>query len=162
MTHVLVVDDEPDLEALILQRFRKRIAAGEIRFVFARHRIEALATIEATPDLDLVLSDINMPRMDGLALLRTLQEAAEPLATVIVSAYCDMSNIRAAMNGGAFDFLVKPIDFADVEVSIGKTMRQIESRAGRRILGAQLPVSWEPRWLIRVVDEKAGIEALMR
>jgi adenylate cyclase len=125
MTTILVVDDEPDLEALILQKFRRRIAAGEMRFVFARDGMEALEKIEETPDLDLVLSDINMPRMDGLTLLGKLQEAPEPLATVIVSAYGDMSNIRTAMNRGAFDFLMKPIDFADVETTIGKTLRHI-------------------------------------
>jgi adenylate cyclase len=125
MTTILVVDDEPDLEALILQKFRKRIASGEMRFVFARDGVEALHKVDATPDLDLVLSDINMPRMDGLTLLGKLQEASEPLTTVIVSAYGDMSNIRTAMNRGAFDFLMKPIDFADVETTIGKTMRYI-------------------------------------
>ncbi len=127
MTTILVVDDEPDLEALILQKFRRRIAAGELQFVFARDGVEALERVSATPRLDLVLSDINMPRMDGLALLGKLQETPEPPATIIVSAYGDMSNIRTAMNRGAFDFLMKPIDFADVELTIGKTLRHVEA-----------------------------------
>ncbi|MFO1146778.1 MAG: adenylate/guanylate cyclase domain-containing protein [Alsobacter sp.] len=125
MTTILVVDDEPDLEVLILQKFRRRIAAGELSFVFARDGVEALERVNTTPGLDLVLSDINMPRMDGLELLARLQEEPEPPATIIVSAYGDMSNIRTAMNRGAFDFLTKPIDFADVEVTIGKTLRHI-------------------------------------
>src|SRR5262249_47987017 len=110
---ILDVDDEPDLEALVTQKFRKQIRDGAIRFVFARDGLEALQSLEVMPDVDLVVSDINMPRMDGLTLLQKLQEADEKKSTVIVSAYGDMSNIRTAMNRGAFDFLTKPIDFAD-------------------------------------------------
>lgn len=123
MKTIMVVDDEPDLEALVLQKFRRQIRDGEFSFVFARDGVEALETVARHPELDLVLADINMPRMDGLTLLQHLQEAAEPLATVIVSAYGDMSNIRTAMNRGAFDFLTKPIDFTDVETTIAKTLR---------------------------------------
>jgi class 3 adenylate cyclase len=123
---ILVVDDEPDLEALVTQKFRKQIRDGAIRFVFARDGLEALQLLEARPDVDLVVSDINMPRMDGLALLQKLQEADDKKSTVIVSAYGDMSNIRTAMNRGAFDFLTKPIDFADLETTIGKTIRHVE------------------------------------
>ena len=123
---ILVVDDEPDLEALVTQKFRKQIRDGAIRFVFARDGLEALQSLEARPDVDLVVSDINMPRMDGLTLLQKLQEADEKKSTVIVSAYGDMSNIRTAMNRGAFDFLTKPIDFADLEMTIGKTIRHVE------------------------------------
>jgi adenylate cyclase len=71
----------------------------------------------------MVLCDINMPRMDGLTLLGRLQERDDHLATVIVSAYGDMVNIRTAMNRGAFDFITKPIDFADLEKTIAKTLR---------------------------------------
>ncbi len=123
MNTIMVVDDEPDLEALVVQKFRRQIRDGEFSFVFARDGVEALETIARHPELDLVLADINMPRMDGLTLLQHLQQSAEPLATVIVSAYGDMSNIRTAMNRGAFDFLTKPIDFADVEATIAKTLR---------------------------------------
>lgn len=123
MKSILVVDDEPDLEALVTQKFRRQIRDGEFTFVFARDGVEALEMVTRHPELDLVLADINMPRMDGLTLLGRLQEADEPLATVIVSAYGDMSNIRTAMNRGAFDFLTKPIDFADVEATIAKTLR---------------------------------------
>jgi adenylate cyclase len=122
---VLVVDDEPDLEALILQRFRRQIRAGEIAFVFARDGIDALSRLDQQSDVDLVLSDINMPRMDGLSLLAKLQEAESKLSTIIVSAYGDMANIRTAMNRGAFDFVTKPIDFVDLEATIGKTVRHI-------------------------------------
>src|SRR3978361_1930309 len=123
---ILVVDDEPDLEALVLQKFRKRIREGAVNFVFARDGIEALQSIEAHPQVDLVVSDINMPRMDGLSLLARLQEADDKKSAIIVSAYGDMSNIRSAMNRGAFDFLTKPIDFADLEATIKKTIRHIE------------------------------------
>jgi class 3 adenylate cyclase len=123
---ILVVDDEPDLEALVLQKFRRQIRDGTISFVFARDGVEALQSLEARPDVDLVVSDINMPRMDGLSLLQKLQDADDKKSTIIVSAYGDMSNIRTAMNRGAFDFLTKPIDFADFEATIGKTIRHVE------------------------------------
>jgi class 3 adenylate cyclase len=123
---ILVVDDEPDLEALVLQKFRKQIRDGAVKFVFARDGIEALQSIEAHPQVDMVVSDINMPRMDGLSLLQKLQEADDKKSTIIVSAYGDMSNIRTAMNRGAFDFLTKPIDFGDLELTIDKTIRHVE------------------------------------
>src|SRR3979490_2732332 len=130
---ILVVDDEPDLEALVLQKFRRQIRDGAVRFVFARDGIEALQSIEAHPQVDLVVSDINMPRMDGLSLLQKLQETDDKKSTIIVSAYGDMSNIRTAMNRGAFDFLTKPIDFGDLEMTIDKTVRHVEMmREARR------------------------------
>ena len=123
---VLVVDDEPDLEALVLRRFRRQIRERQISFVFARDGLEALQSIEQHPHVDLVVLDINMPRMDGLSLLAKLQEREDKKLAIVVSAYGDMSNIRTAMNRGAFDFLTKPIDFADLESTIQKTIRHIE------------------------------------
>ncbi|PDT90343.1 adenylate/guanylate cyclase domain-containing response regulator [Bradyrhizobium sp. Y36] len=123
---ILFVDDEPDLEALVLQKFRRQIREGQLALVFARDGLEALESLEQNPQVDMVVSDINMPRMDGLSLLAKLQEAEDKKSTIIVSAYGDMSNIRTAMNRGAFDFLTKPIDFADLEATIGKTIRHIE------------------------------------
>ena len=130
---ILVVDDEPDLEALVLQKFRRQIRDGAVAFIFAHDGIEALASIEQNPHVDMVVSDINMPRMDGLSLLAKLQEAEDKKSTIIVSAYGDMSNIRTAMNRGAFDFLTKPIDFGDLEMTIDKTIRHVETmREARR------------------------------
>ena len=131
---ILVVDDELDLEALVLQKFRRQIRDGAVQFVFAHDGIEALKSIEEFPAVDVVVADINMPRMDGLSLLQKLQEAEDKkITTVIVSAYGDMSNIRTAMNRGAFDFLTKPIDFADLEMTIHKTIRHVEMmREARR------------------------------
>ena len=123
---ILVVDDEPDLEELIRQKFRHQIRDGTVAFLFARDGVEALTVLEANHDVDLVVTDINMPRMDGLTLLQKLQESEGNLSTVIVSAYGDMANIRTAMNRGAFDFLVKPIDFLDFETTIAKTIRHVE------------------------------------
>ncbi|MBR1274700.1 adenylate/guanylate cyclase domain-containing protein [Bradyrhizobium sp. AUGA SZCCT0283] len=123
---ILVVDDEPDLEALVLQKFRRQVREGLVSFVFARDGLEALQSLEEHPHVDLVVSDINMPRMDGLSLLAKLQESEDKKSTIIVSAYGDMSNIRTAMNRGAFDFLTKPIDFVDLEATIDKTLRHIE------------------------------------
>lgn len=123
---ILFVDDEPDLEALILQKFRRQIRDGLVDIMFARDGLEALQSLEQNPHVDMVVSDINMPRMDGLSLLAKLQEAEDKKSTIIVSAYGDMSNIRTAMNRGAFDFLTKPIDFADLEATIDKTIRHVE------------------------------------
>src|SRR5262252_1507225 len=122
---ILVVDDEPDVEALILQRFRQKIKDGAIDFLFARDGVEALAALAANSGIDLVVTDINMPRMDGLSLLQKLQEGEGNVSTIIVSAYGDMTNIRTAMNRGAFDFVTKPIDFLDLETTIAKTIRHI-------------------------------------
>ena len=130
---ILIVDDEPDLEALILQKFRDQIRGGEVSFLFARDGVEALTALRSDDSIDLVVTDINMPRMDGLSLLQKLQESEDKVSTIIVSAYGDMANIRTAMNRGAFDFLVKPIDFPDFEVTIAKTLRHVETlREARR------------------------------
>src|ERR1700726_3506697 len=123
---ILVVDDEPDLEALIQQKFRHQIRDGAVSFLFASDGVEALTVLKANCDVDMVITDINMPRMDGLLLLQNLQESEEKLSTIIVSAYGDMANIRTAMNRGAFDFLTKPIDFLDFETTIAKTVRHVE------------------------------------
>ena len=123
---ILFVDDESDLEALILQKFRRQIREGAVTVMFAHDGIEALESLEQNPQVDMVVSDINMPRMDGLSLLQKLQETEDKKSTIIVSAYGDMSNIRTAMNRGAFDFLTKPIDFADLEATIDKTIRHVE------------------------------------
>jgi len=124
-TRILVVDDEPDLEALVLQKFRHQIRDKSVSFTFAHDGVEALAALKANGDIDLVVTDINMPRMDGLSLLQKLQENEDNIMTVIVSAYGDMTNIRTAMNRGAFDFVTKPIDFSDLETTIAKTIRHI-------------------------------------
>jgi len=125
---ILVVDDEPDLELLIRQKFRKKIQAQEIRFAFAQNGIEALEILQADNEIEVVLTDINMPKMDGLTFLGKLAERTyNPLLkAIIVSAYGDMENIRTAMNRGAFDFITKPIDFADLDITLEKTFQQIQ------------------------------------
>jgi sigma-B regulation protein RsbU (phosphoserine phosphatase) len=123
---IMVVDDEVDLEPLIRQKFRRQIRDGVYDFVFAHHGLEALTKLIEYPEIRLILSDINMPEMDGLTLLTRLKELKNPiLKTVIVSAYGDMENIRTAMNRGAFDFLTKPISFDDLEITINKTLDEI-------------------------------------
>jgi len=125
MTKILVVDDEEDLEILITQKFRKKIRAAEYQFVFALNGKQALDILRDQPDIDLILSDINMPEMDGLTLLAKIKEQFPLLKTVIISAYGDMENIRLAMNRGAFDFITKPVDFQDLEITIEKTLLHI-------------------------------------
>ena len=125
-TKILVVDDEADLELLIKQKFRRKIREQAYEFLFAGNGQEALERLREHPDVDIVLSDINMPVMDGLTLLGRLPEASPVTKTVMVSAYGDMQNIRAAMNGGAFDFVCKPVDFNDLEVTIEKTASHVQ------------------------------------
>ena len=123
---ILVVDDEPDLEPLMLQYMRRQIRSGVYEFIFAGNGIEALEVLEADKGIDMVLSDINMPKMDGLTLLQRMQDVAPDVRAVIISAYGDMENIRTAMNRGAFDFITKPIDFGDLKITINRTLEHIE------------------------------------
>ena len=125
MSKILVVDDEADLEILIKQKFRQKIREKKYVFVFAENGKTALEKIKESPDVDIVLSDINMPVMDGLTLLTKLNEQNSLIKSVIVSAYGDMQNIRTAMNRGAFDFITKPVDFEDLELTMEKTIRQV-------------------------------------
>ena len=123
--HILVVDDEPDVEPLIRQCLRRHIRSGEYALHFAGDGAEALDVLASNDSIDMVLTDINMPRMDGLSLLRRLPEVDPDLKAVVVSAYGDMDNIRTAMNCGAFDFIIKPFDLADLEITIKRTRSHI-------------------------------------
>jgi adenylate cyclase len=125
MIRILVVDDEADLEVLIRQKFRKKIRSEEYEFYFALNGKKALELMEESKNIDMILSDINMPEMDGLTLLSKVKEQNSLLKTVIISAYGDMENIRTAMNLGAFDFITKPVDFQDLEITIEKTITYI-------------------------------------
>lgn len=132
---ILIVDDEPDVEVLIRQKFRHELKTGSLSFVFAGDGQEALDLIGADPEIEIVLTDINMPRMDGLTLLSKLVALPDAPTTVVVSAYGDMANIRTAMNNGAFDFLTKPIEFEDLGATLEKTLshvRQIKQLAKER------------------------------
>ncbi len=124
---ILSVDDEQDLEILLSQYFRRKIKRGEYEFAFAHNGVEALQMLLAEPDFDIILSDINMPEMDGLTLLTKINEMRNPaLKCIMVSAYGDMENIRTAMNRGAFDFTTKPINLEDMELTIEKAIEQIK------------------------------------
>lgn len=125
MAKILVVDDEADLELLVKQKFRKKIRENVYEFVFAQNGEEALSRLQEHSDVDIVLSDINMPVMDGLTLLGRLPEANPMLKAVVVSAYGDMQNIRTAMNRGAFDFIFKPVDFDDLDLTMQKTIDHV-------------------------------------
>lgn len=123
---ILSVDDEVDLEMLLTQYFRRKIRKGEYEFFFAHNGLEALQVLLKHPDIDIILSDINMPEMDGLTMLTKINEMRNPaLKCIMVSAYGDMDNIRQAMNNGAFDFATKPIDLDDLQLTIDKAIEQI-------------------------------------
>ena len=125
MTKILVADDEADLEMLIKQKFRQKIREQHYEFVFAINGNDALEKIKLHPDIDIVLSDINMPEMDGLTLLSRLGESSPLIKAVMVSAYGDMDNIRTAMNRGAFDFVTKPVNFEDLALTMEKTIKHV-------------------------------------
>jgi CheY-like chemotaxis protein len=132
---ILVVDDEPDFEPLMRQYFKRQLQGGETELLFARSGVEALAELRRDPEVGLVLSDINMPEMDGLTLLTQMSALGLLIKIVIISAYGDMGNIRAAMNLGAFDFLTKPIDLLDLDVTVNKAKTHVqELREARRLL----------------------------
>lgn len=122
---LLVVDDEPDLETLIRQKFRKKIREGNYDITFAGNGQQALDVLDQDDGIDVILTDINMPVMDGLTLLARLAERDGLFKAVVISAYGDLDNIRTAMNRGAFDFITKPIDFADLEITIEKTISEV-------------------------------------
>jgi class 3 adenylate cyclase/FixJ family two-component response regulator len=125
MAKILVADDEADLEMLIKQKFRQKIREQQYEFIFAVNGNDALEKIVEHPDVDMLLSDINMPEMDGLTLLSRMSETNPLIKSVIVSAYGDMENIRTAMNRGAFDFITKPINFEDLSLTIIKTINHV-------------------------------------
>lgn len=140
--YILVVDDEPDLEPLIRQKFRRQIKSNDYDFRIAHDGHEALERLEEHPEIDIILTDINMPRMDGLTLLSKLHEAGGLRKAVVVTAYGDMENIRTAMNRGAFDFLTKPIDLDDLEITIRKAQvivdRERKAELARETFGRYL------------------------
>ena len=127
-TKILVVDDEPQLQRLFLQRFRRNIRNQEFELSFALSGMEALEKLRLDAGIDIILSDINMPEMDGLTFISKLDALNPMLKTVMVSAYGNMKNIRTAMNHGAYDFVTKPIDFADLEATIKKAIKEIDQQ----------------------------------
>ena len=106
---ILVVDDEPDLEALILQKFRRQLRDGTVRFLFARDGIDALAALKANGDIDLVVTDINMPRMDGLTLLQEMKkdERFAQLPVILVTSMNRTEDQERGLALGADAYLVK-------------------------------------------------------
>lgn len=140
VTRLLVVDDEADVELLVRQRFRRQIREHQYEFVFALNGHQALERLEEFPDIEVVITDLNMPEMDGLTLLSRIRGLERySLQTIVVTAYGDMKNIRSAMNRGAVDFLTKPIDFKDLELTIDKALRHAEqARASRTLLQEKL------------------------
>lgn len=145
---ILVVDNEPDLEHLLRQKFRKKIREKQFQLIFAHNGLEALLKLQAEPDIDIVLTDIYMPKMDGLTLLTKLNELYPIIKAVIISAYGDIENIRAAMNRGAFDFLTKPINLQDLEITTNKTLQHVQ----------QMKAAWEQERLA----QQAQAELLIR
>jgi adenylate cyclase len=166
---ILAVDDEPDFELLLTQRFRRQIREDEFTFRFAGNGEEALEMLAVEPDIDLLLLDINMPVMDGLTLLARLREQHSPVRAIIVSAYGDMPNLRTAMNRGAFDFVTKPVDLNDLEITIKKTLddigklREIESqRAAAERARSNLSRYFSPNLVEMLAERDEPLGAVRR
>lgn len=125
---ILVVDDEKYLQIMIMERFRANIRGKYLEFVFASNGVEALKKLQEEAPIDMVLTDINMPGLDGLSLLAKINDIDPTIKTVIMSGYSDMKRIRKAMNLGAFDFLTKPLDFKDLEITLKRTLEHVKDR----------------------------------
>ena len=126
MPKILVVDDEKSHEDLITQRFTQKEFMRNHEFIFALNGLKALELINSHPDIEIALLDINMPGMDGLTLLEKIRDTKPLLRVIMLSAYSDMNNIRAAMNMGAYDFITKPNDMKDLELTIKRTMEEVK------------------------------------
>ena len=121
---ILVVDDEPDLEALVRQRFRRKISDGAVTFVFARDGIEALQSIADHPNVDMVVSDINMPRMDGLTLIRELRmlPAYKTVPMLVLTTESTPDKKLLGKEAGATGWLVKPFNPQQLMATIARVM----------------------------------------
>ena len=170
---ILVIDDEPLLEYVILQLFRHQISTQELEFQFAINGVEALEKLQVDGSFDLVLTDINMPEMDGLTLLENLPAIDPTLKAVVVSAYGDMPNIRTAMNRGAFDFLTKPIDFDDLKITINKALEfvRITREKEQQLATANAQIHYQafydeltglPNRNLLLKEMRSGINALIK
>ena len=124
---ILVVDDEPSFKSIINQKFKNKIRKKDLEFIFVSNGLIALEKLQTEPDIDIILTDITMPEIDGIKLLSTLYEINHPtLKTVIISASSDLAIVRKAMNLGAFDLLTKPIDLEDLENTVNKTLNYVQ------------------------------------
>ena len=112
---VLVVDDEPDVQVMFKQRMRREVRAGMYELFFAQSGLEALEVLRENPGIQLILTDLNMPGMDGMELLGALGESWPEVQAIVVSAYGDPQRINEARERGAQDFVVKPVDFSDLK-----------------------------------------------
>jgi signal transduction histidine kinase len=122
---ILFVDDEPALSRLIKTKYRSKVKAKELELFFAENGLAALNFLKESL-VHVVITDINMPEMNGLVLLDKIKSLNLQIPTIVLSAYGDMQNIRAAMNRGAFDFLNKPIDFNDLEITIERALEHLK------------------------------------
>jgi CheY-like chemotaxis protein len=120
MIHIMVVDDERDMERLFLQKFRKLIKAGTLRFHFVFSGEEALDYLRSTTaaDLVLILSDINMPGMSGIDLLGAIKKQYPHLKVFMITAYDDKEKYQKSLSLGAEQYLTKPIDFQRLQTEI--------------------------------------------
>lgn len=120
MAKVLLVDDEPDMQILVRQKFKKSLAEGKFELSFAENGHQALDILNSQT-IDVLVTDVNMPGMDGMTLLEEAQKSSPLTRSIIVSAYGDMETLRKAMNRGAYDFVTKPVVFNDLEDAITRS-----------------------------------------
>ena len=117
---LLVVDDEVDMESLFRLRFRRDIRDGRLSFRFFNDPAKALDAVAEDPSLEVIITDLNMPGIHGLDLIERVETLDRPVKVIVLTAYGDIQNIRAAMMRGAFDFLMKPLDVEDLRVTLAK------------------------------------------
>jgi signal transduction histidine kinase len=120
---ILIVDDEPDIQGMINLKMRKQIRDGKFNFCFASNGEEAIEKLKTEDDIDILVSDINMPVMDGITLINQIKDEFPDIKSIMVTAYGDMDNIRSAIKNGVQDYLVKPINFDDFEFALERTLR---------------------------------------
>lgn len=177
----LFVDDEADIREVVALKFRKDVQQHRIELLFAGDGQEALATLDDRPDINVIFTDLNMPGMDGMTLLQRLKERFSG-RTIVVTAYGSYEHLRAAMNQGAFDFLSKPLNFADLEAALQRALdsqrevavliqrltdkhaevKSLEKRnadLGRQLSGLQAEIAGLRDRVAELEDELAGARA---
>ncbi len=159
--HLLVVDDEVDMESLFRLRFRRDIREGRLEFRFFNNPSQALAAVAEDPSLEVVITDLNMPELNGLDVIERIETMERPVKVIVLTAYGDIQNIRAAMMRGAFDFLMKPLDVDDLRATLSKAVaitRQL--KAGDRAVARAQELTDRNRFIEEVFGRHVSTDVM--
>lgn len=127
-TNILVVDDESDTALIYNQKFREEISSGIYHFSFCKDGVTALELIKNTPNIHILITDINIPGLDGISLINEVIQVNRLIPCIVISAYGNISLMRSAMRSGAHDFLIKPTDFNDLAETVSKASKIAHER----------------------------------